>query len=510
MQGAPSKAFPTQGVAAAVDELSVLSNRSARRGGDAGAPAQVPANIEAEEAVLGAVLLDNTALDQVEFLEPADFYSAFNRQIFEAVLELGRERAPIDPVSLATKLEALGVLQQVGGRLQLQALAERAVSVVDIGYHANLIRDNSVKRAVARVSGDLREKAFQPDVEAGLLLDEAEETILDIRQKRTKESVPHVKPIVGNLFTDLLKRWEHEGSLGVPTGFTDLDEMITAFQPGAFIVVAGRPGSGKTSIVMNIAQYAASLGLDRGKPDYQQKKPHPIVVFSLEMGSNELILRMMSSDTGMSTRSLTRRGGLTDSEKARLVESAEIISEAPLWVDDSGRVSTLDIRARARRIKRELERTGKYDSIGMVVIDYLQLMDGPPGSSRNANRNDIVGQISRDLKMLAKELQWPVVALSQLNRKSTERNDLKPQLSDLRESGAIEQDADVVMLIHRPEMFVAPEVAREKKWVGLAKIIVAKNRHGPTGEVNLTYLKEITKFTNRARTDFDDGPPAED
>ncbi len=492
-----------------MDELKLISNR-ARRGEGGDLPMQAPANVEAEEAVLGAVLLDNSAMDQVDFLEPADFYSAFNQRIFEAMRELTRELSPVDLVSLATKLENQGVLQQVGGRLQLQSLLERAVTVVDIRYHANLIRDNSVKRAVAGVSGDLREKAYQPDTDAGALLDEAEETILEIRQKRNKENVPHAEAIVPVLFNDLVKRWEHEGSLGVPTGYTDLDEMVTAFQPGAFVVVAGRPGSGKTSIVMNIAAHASAIGLDPDKPGYEERKPHPIIVFSLEMSSNELMLRMFSSDTGMSTKNIVRRGGLTDSERARLVNSANVISKSPLYVDDSGRVSTLDIRARARRIKRELERTGKYDPIGMVVIDYLQLMDGPPGSSRNANRNDIVGQISRDLKMLAKELQWPVVALSQLNRKSTERNDLKPQLSDLRESGAIEQDADLVLLIHRPEMFVPYEVAKDKKWLGLAQIIVAKNRHGPTGEVKLTYLKEITKFTNRAKGEYDDAPPEED
>lgn len=490
-----------------VDDLKLISNRAHR--GDSPAPSQTPANTEAEEAVLGSILLDNNALDQVDFLEPADFYSAFHQRIFEAMRELTKAQSPVDLVSLANRLETQGVLQQVGGRLKLQALLERAVTVVDIRYHATLIRDNSVKRAVANVSGDLRERAYQPDVDAGILLDEAEETILNIRQRRNKENVPHADVIVPALFNDLVSRWEQEGSLGVPTGFTDLDEMITAFQPGNFVVVAGRPGSGKTSIVMNIAKHATSLGLDPDRPDFEQVKPHPIIVFSLEMSSNELMLRMLSSDTGMSTKNLSRRGGLTDSERARLVSSAHVISKSPLWVDDNGRVSTLDIRARARRIKREIERSGKYHKTGMVVIDYLQLMDGPPGSSRNANRNDIVGQISRDLKMLAKELEWPVVALSQLNRKSTERNDQKPQLSDLRESGAIEQDADLVLLIHRPEMFVPYEVAKEKKWLGLAKIIVAKNRHGPTGDVNLTYLKEITRFTNRAREDYD-GAPVDD
>ncbi|MCW5828260.1 MAG: replicative DNA helicase [Deltaproteobacteria bacterium] len=492
-----------------MDELRLVTNRQGAR--EAGAPLQAPANPEAEEAVLGAVLLDNAALDQIDFLEPGDFYSTFNRQIFEAMRQLERDKSPIDLVSLATRLEALGVLQQVGGRLHLQSMAERAVTIVDIRYHASLIRDNSIKRTVAQVSGEIRERAYQPDSDAGQLLDEAEENILHIRQQRTKENVPHVGGLFKGLFEEITARWDRNEESGVATGFSDLDEILSNLQPGAFVVVAGRPGSGKTSFVMNAVAHAASRGLDPERPDYQQIKPHPVVVFSLEMSSNELMLRMLSSSTGMSTKNLTRRGGLHETEYRRLVSSADVISQSPVWVDDNGRVSTLDIRARARRIKREVEKSGRYHKIGMVVIDYLQLMDGPPGTSRNASRNDIVGQISRDLKMLAKELQWPVVALSQLNRKSTERNDQKPQLSDLRESGAIEQDADVVLLIHRPEMFVPYEVAKEKKWLGLAKIIVAKNRHGPTDDVNLTYLKEITKFTNRAKGDFpDDSVPAEE
>ncbi len=433
-----------------------------------------PHSVQAEQAVLGGLMLDNSVWDQIaDRVGAEDFYRREHRLIFEAVARLADENKPFDVVTLAEVLEREGTLDDVGGLPYLAALAEDTPSAANVRAYADIVREHSVVRQLIRVGTEIAESGFRPEGrKAAELLDEAENKVFRIAEQRQREG-SGFQPIKGLLAKAIDRIEELHASdqpiTGVSSGFDDFDRMTSGLQPSDLIIVAGRPSMGKTTFAMNIAENVAiQSGL-------------PVAVFSMEMPGEALTMRMMSS-LGRIDGHRIRTGKLEDDEWPRLTSAINLLSQAKLFIDDTPALTPTELRARARRLMRE------QGELGLIVIDYLQLMQAPGAAENRANE---ISVISRSLKALAKELEVPVIALSQLNRNLEQRPNKRPVMSDLRESGSIEQDADLVVFIYRDEVY--NEESPDK---GMAEIIIGKQRNGPIGTVKLTFLGQYTKFEN--------------
>lgn len=432
-----------------------------------------PHSIEAEQSVLGGLMLDNSSWDKAaELIGENDFYRPNHRLIFRVMENLGRRNQPFDVLTLTESLKSIGELENAGGEVYLFELAKNTPTVANISAYAEIVRERSILRQLIEVSGAIADDAFNPDGrETKEILDNAESKIFKIAEQRARGQGPIDISTLLAKTTERIDVLYHsdESITGISTGFTDLDEMTSGLQKGDFVIVAGRPSMGKTALAMNIVEHAA----------IQSKKP--VLVFSMEMPGESLAMRMMSS-LGRIDQHKVRSGKLHDEDWPRLTSAVSMLSEATLYIDDTPSMSPSELRARARRVAK----TNK--DIGLIVVDYLQLMHIP--GFREGRVGEIT-EISRTLKALAKELNVPVLALSQLNRGLEQRTDKRPQMSDLRESGAIEQDADVILFIYRDEVY-----HQDSPDKGKAEIIIAKQRNGPIGKVNLTFLGQYTRFEN--------------
>ena len=433
-----------------------------------------PHSLQAEQSVIGGLMLDNSTWDQVaDRVSAEDFYRREHQLIFSVIATLADEMKPFDVVTLAEELERREQLEDVGGLPYLAALAEDTPSAANIRAYADIVREHSVTRQLIRVGTEIAESGYRPEGrKVAQLLDEAENKVFQIAEQRHKEGegFQPIKSLLAKTVDRIDELYSKDDPItGLSTGFDDFDKMTSGLQPADLIIVAGRPSMGKTTFAMNMAENVAI------------KSGLPVAVFSMEMPGEALTMRMISS-LGRIDGHRVRTGQLEDDEWPRLTSTVSLLSQAKLFIDDTAALSPTDLRARARRLMRE------QGQLGLIVIDYLQLMQVPGGSE---NRTNEISMISRSLKALAKELNVPVVALSQLNRSLEQRPNKRPIMSDLRESGAIEQDADLVVFIYRDEVY-NPE--SEQK--GMAEVIIGKQRNGPIGTVHLTFLGQFTRFEN--------------
>ncbi len=438
-----------------------------------------PHSVQAEQAVLGGLMLDNQAWDAIaDRVCEEDFYRRDHRLIFRAIARLADRNQPCDVVTLSKELIALGQLEEVGGLAYLGALAKETPSAANIRAYADIVREYSILRQLARVGTDIAAAAYSPEGrDSKELLDFAEQQVFRIAEQggRGREGFAPIKDLLTRAVDRIDQLFQQNDPItGIPTGFSDLDHMTAGLQPSDLVIIAGRPSMGKTTFAMNIAENAAI------------SHKVPVAVFSMEMPGEQIAMRLMSS-LGRIDQHKLRTGKLQDDDWPRLTSAVSILAEAPLFVDDTPALTPTELRARARRLKRE-------HGLGLIVIDYLQLMQ-VPGSREN--RATEISEISRGLKALAKELNVPVVALSQLNRGLEQRPNKRPVMSDLRESGAIEQDADMIMFIYRDEVY--NEDSPDK---GTAEIIVGKQRNGPIGMQRLTFLGQFTRFENFTSGDY--------
>jgi replicative DNA helicase len=439
-----------------------------------------PQSIDAEMSILGGVLLENEAINRVlDILVPDDFYRESHRRIMRAMIELNEHREPCDLITLTTILKKRGELEEVGGGAYLATLVDFVPTAANIAYYARIVKEKAIARNLIRAATEIVTDGYDEQSEIEELLDKAQKTIFEISENRVKTPYYQLNAILKDTIKYIGDLYEKkENTTGVPTGFLDLDHKTAGFQRSDLIIIAGRPSMGKTAFALNIAQYASVYAEPR----------YPVAIFSLEMSKEQLVTRLLCSESRVDASRL-RTGHLLDGEWDKIMRGAEKLFEAQLFIDDTPAISVLELRAKARRLKAEHD-------IGMIVVDYLQLMRG---SGAPESRQQEISEISRSLKALAKELSVPVVALSQLNRGLESRTDKRPMMSDLRESGAIEQDADVIMFVYRDEVYNKdnPEVR------GKAEIIIGKQRNGPIGTVNLTFLGEFTRFENYAvRSEF--------
>ena len=441
-----------------------------------------PHSMEAEQAILGGLMLDNSTWDQVsDVITDEDFYRHDHKLIFEALAQLASQNQPLDVITVSEFLANRNQLDQVGGLAYLGTLAKNTPSAANIKHYAAIVRERSVLRSLITVGGILTERAFNPEGRSSEeILDEAERMVFQIAEKGAKGK----KGFVGinellNMAVDKIDQLFQQDSpiTGVSTGFADFDAQTAGLQAGDLIIVAGRPSMGKTTFSMNIAENVAVLaGL-------------PVAVFSMEMPGDSLAMRMMSSIGRIDQKNL-RSGNLADEDWPKLTNAVGILNDAPIYIDDTGGLSPNELRARCRRLTREV------GQLGLVVIDYLQLMQVP---GNNENRASEISEISRNLKGMAKELNVPVIALSQLNRSLEQRPNKRPVMSDLRESGAIEQDADLIVFIYRDEVYNPDSPDK-----GTAEIIIGKQRNGPIGTVRQTFLGRYTRFEDYVPTIYDD------
>lgn len=431
-------------------------------------PRLPPQNLDAEVSVLGCVLLDNRTLDSVaDLLHTEDFYREANRVIFQSLLELYGQGVPADPVTLFNALKVHGRVDQAGGPEYLARLAEAVPTAANAVHYARIVRDKAMLRRFIAVATDLLEEAYHevPDVDD--FVDRAESAVFAVGQQRGRQAPTLLRELLKETFGKLEARMrERKTVTGVTSGFVDLDKMTAGLQPSDLLILAARPSMGKTALALNLAVSAA---LDGGVP---------VAVFSLEMSKEQLVTRMISS-RGRVPSERIRTGFLSQEDFQELFRAADELSRVPLFIDDTPALSIMELRSKCRRLKAD-------EGLGMVVVDYLQLMRGPSSAQ---SREQEISEISRSLKALAKELDVPVIALSQLNRSLEGRSNRRPILSDLRESGAIEQDADVVMFIYRDEVYNA-----DTKDKGIAEVIIAKQRNGPVGTVRLLFQGSYTRF----------------
>ncbi|MFN4964900.1 MAG: replicative DNA helicase [Burkholderiales bacterium] len=436
-----------------------------------------PQSLEAEQAVIGGLLLDNTAFDRVaDLLRPDDFYRGDHRQIYTAITSLIDKAHPADVVTVHEALSTIGKAEEIGGLIYLNRLAQDTPSAANIRRYAEIVRDRAILRRLIAVADDIANQALNPQGrDTRSLLDEAESKIFNINEEGARgrsgfQSLPDLLSQVVDRIGQLYDQSNHSGITGVPTGFTDLDKMTSGFQPGDLVIVAGRPSMGKTAFSLNIGEHVA---VDQSLP---------VAVFSMEMGATQLAMRMVCS-VGRLDQQRVRTGQLVDDDWPRLTNAIQKMQDSQLYIDETPGLNALELRSRARKLSRQC------GQLGLVIVDYLQLMSS--ASASGENRATEISEISRSLKGLAKELQCPVIALSQLNRSLEQRPNKRPVMSDLRESGAIEQDADVIIFIYRDEVY-NPD-SPEK---GTAEIIIGKQRNGPIGTVRLTFLGKYTKFEN--------------
>lgn len=440
-----------------------------------------PHSIEAEQSVLGGLLLDNAAWDRIaDFLSEADFYRFDHRMIFQSIARLISDTKPADVITVYEMLQVAGKAEEVGGLAYLNSLAQNTPSAANIRRYAEIVRERSVLRKLVTVADDIATAAFAPKGrEVRELLDEAESKVFAIAEEgsRGQKGFQEIQPLLTQVverIDELYHRDTNTDVTGVPTGFLDLDRMTSGMQPGDLIIVAGRPSMGKTAFSLNIGEHVA---VEQGLP---------VAVFSMEMAGTQLAMRMLGS-VGRLDQHRLRTGRLLDEDWPRLTHAIQRMNDAQLFIDETPALNPMELRARSRRLARQC------GQLGLIIIDYLQLMSGSGGGE---NRATEISEISRSLKGLAKELNCPVIALSQLNRSLEQRPNKRPVMSDLRESGAIEQDADVILFIYRDEVY-NPD-SQDK---GTAEIIIGKQRNGPIGTVRLTFLGQFTKFDN-----FSGGP----
>ncbi|WP_084813396.1 replicative DNA helicase [Desulfogranum japonicum] len=429
-----------------------------------------PQNLEAEQAVLGTVLLQDKALLKiVEILEPRDFYRQAHQTIFSAMVLLFEKGEPHDLITVTSLLNDQNKLEEIGGAGYLASLTDIIPFSGTLVHHAQIIRKKSVLRRLIKTTSEVAARCYDTQDDIDSLVDEAERTIFEIAQSKSGQGFQPMSSIVPKAFDRITKLFDRQEHItGVATGYEELDRMTAGMQPADMIVLAARPSMGKTALALNIVQHAALV------------EKTPVAVFSLEMSMESLALRMLCSIGRVDSQRM-RTGRLLDSDWPKLTRATGMLAESKIFIDDTAGITILEMRAKARRLKSEHD-------IGMVVIDYLQLMQGKSGVE---NRAQEISDISRSLKAMAKELDVPVIALSQLNRSLENRTDKRPQLADLRESGAIEQDADVIMFIYRDEVYNKAEDNPNK---GIAELIVGKQRNGPTGTVKLTFLGQYTTF----------------
>jgi len=450
-----------------------------------------PQALEAEAAVLGAMLLDpETVTTVMQYLRPGDFYLQTHRRVYEAILTLFDRSSPTDVVTVSGELKRMKELDAVGGQTFLSNLLEGVLTTANCEEHAKLVLEKSVQRQLITTATEIVQASYDESRRADELVEEAEQKIFEIQQAGSRKEFAELKKLL-NIEMERVEKAISEKKIitGVETGFTELDERTSGLQPGELIIIAGRPGMGKTALALNIASRANT------------RQPVPVAIFSLEMSAEALTQRMMCSEAGLNMHSL-RRGMLTPRQLARLAASLGHLNDARIHIDDSSGLTALDMRARARRLRSK-------EPLGMVIIDYLQLMESNT-RRREANRQQEISDITRALKAMAKELNVPVVAISQLSRSPERREDKRPQLSDLRESGAIEQDADVVLFLYREAAYKRREEL-DPNTENDTELIIAKQRNGPTDTLKLVFLAECMRFENRAGHELPEPPrPSED
>lgn len=434
----------------------------------------LPHNLDAERSVLGAILIDNATFNVVAaVLQPEAFFRDAHRRIFERMADLSERSQPIDFITLKEELARAGELDEVGGPAYLASLTDGVPRSTNAEYYAQIVKEKATLRALIYSANKILATAYEAEQEADLILDEAESSIFAVADDRVKAGFVPMRTLVSESFPKIEKLFTHKSHItGVATGFADIDRKTRGLQPGDMVIVAARPSMGKTSLVLNICQHVATHGGVAG-------------FFSLEMSKESLFMRMLASEARIDMHRLMS-GQIGQREYGQITQALESLSEAQLFIDDTAGISVLEMRAKARRLKAE-------HGLNLLAIDYVQLMTG---RGRFENRTLELASISRSLKGLAKELGVPIIVLSQLSRASEARSDKRPQLSDLRESGALEQDADVVALIFREEMYKLGDEPSEND--GIAEIIIAKQRNGPTGTVKLAFLREQTRFANLA------------
>lgn len=430
-----------------------------------------PQSLEAEQSVLGSMLIDKEVVPVVmEILKPEDFYRPDHKEIYDVIIELFDRAQPIDLITVSERLKLHGKLDLVGGLEYLTNIATEVPTTANVKHYSKIVEEKALLRKLIKASSDIVDLGFNASEEVSFILDKAEQNIFDILQKRSSQGFVPIKDVLVDTFNKLEELYNNSGSItGIPTGFADLDFKTSGLHNSDLILIAARPAMGKTAFALNLAQNAAV------------HSNVPVAVFSLEMSREQLVNRMLCSEAMVDSNRM-KTGKLEDNDWQKVAKALGPLSEAPIFIDDTPGVSITEIRAKCRRLKLE-------HNLGLVIIDYLQLMQG--SRSKSENRQQEISEISRSLKILAKEINVPVITLSQLSRAPEARTDHRPILSDLRESGAIEQDADIVMFLYRDDYY-NPET--EKK--NIAELILAKHRNGSTGTVELVWLGQYTKFAN--------------
>jgi len=438
-----------------------------------------PQAVDIEAQVLGAMLLEREAIAKVlEMVDEGAFYADYHRKIFLGMIALFERSEPVDIITLAEELRRRAQLDLIGGETYLVELTTKVSSGANVEYHARIILEKAIMRAMIVAGSTLVNKAYNPAEDAFNLLDQSAQAIYTISEKRLKRSFSTMHSAVHTTIEGLEAiHGKGSGVTGIPTGFRDLDGLTGGWQNTDLIIIAGRPSAGKTAFALALARNAAK----------HMERPTGVGIFSLEMSTNQLVTRLLCSEAKVDAHAL-RTGRLVEEDWKRLSIAAGRLTQAPMYLDDTASIGILELRAKARRLKAER-------NIGLIVVDYLQLMQGPNNAE---SREKEIAAISRSLKALAKELTIPVIALSQLSRAVEARSDKRPILSDLRESGAIEQDSDVVIFVHRPEMYLEPDTDRYREMQGMADIIVAKQRNGPTDDLKLAFVHRYAAFENLA------------
>lgn len=435
----------------------------------------LPSSPEAERAILGGIILDNALISQaIELLKPDDFYTPSHRRVFQSMINLFERGSEINPILIGEELRREGLLEQAGGVSEIANLTYGLPHFTNLAHYAKVVQDKALLRNLVKVANKITSEALEEEEPAEFILDHAEQMIFALADERTRQGFTHVKPIAEKLLEKVEGMAGRTAMItGLTTGFSELDQMTSGLQPSDLIVVAARPSMGKTALCLTLAQNAAL------------QAQAVVGVFSLEMSKESLVQRMLSSEARVDAHRF-RSGFLNRDDWGRLATALGALSEAKIFIDDTPGISVLEMRAKIRRLAAEQKR------LDLIIVDYMQLMSG--SSRRSESRQQEVAQISRELKALAKEMQVPLIALSQLSRAPETRTDHRPQLADLRESGSIEQDADVVGFIYREEQY-----NRTEENLGQAELIIAKQRNGPTGVIKLAFLKEFTRFENMWR-----------
>ena len=443
-----------------------------------------PQNLDAERSLLGGILLDNAGFSEVvEIVKSEDFYRDAHRKVFEAMAGLFGRNNPIDRITVKDELTAQGAFQAVGGDDFIDLLDKLVPTAANLAYYAKIIHEKALARKLIEAASGIAQLGYEQHGDMAEFADECERRIFAVTEQNARVAFEHVKPIIAKAFKTIEQLYERQEEItGIPTGFLDLDRLTSGFQPGDLVILAARPSMGKTAFCLNIATHVGC----RGK--YQGKRCG-VGVFSLEMPKEQLVMRLLAAEARVDAQRM-RTGKLLESDWAKLATAAGVLADANIHIDDSPGVSALELRAKARRLFGKYE--GSDQPLRLLIVDYLQLMRG---NERIDSREQQISEISRSLKGLAKELGIPILALSQLNRSLEKRPDKRPMMSDLRESGAIEQDADTIMFIYREEVY-----EKEKDDVkGVAEIIIGKQRNGPIGVAKVTFQHEFTRFENQAR-----------